>query len=161
MSFWNRIFGNALVKTGPEQLVEVGSVIDYTTLVDRAAEELRHKTRTAVDLFQIDQARWDVDLDAGTIIFTSPKGLVATAPVQVVGTLNSVDSTWLWAWANSSLPEPVTRHAQTVREYGRKHHITELTERKFAVDEDESDCWRFADVACYLGEAQGAYRGPR
>ncbi|HEX2134546.1 MAG TPA: hypothetical protein VHG30_01385 [Microvirga sp.] len=160
MRFWNRIFGNGLGKTGPGHLVEVGSAIDYTTLVDRAAAELRHKTRTAVDLFQIDQARWDVDLDAGTIVFTSPKGIVATAPVQVVGTLNSGDSTWLWGWANPSLPEAVTRHAQIVRDYGEKHRIRELTERKFEVDTDESDCWRFAAVACYLGEAQGAYRGP-
>ncbi len=159
MRFWNRLFGSGSA-ADPETLAAAGSSIDYTTLVDRATEELRQKTQAAVGLFQIDQARWDVDLDAGTITFASPRGVVATAPVQVVGTLNSVDSTWLWSWANSSIPAPATRHAQMVREYGHKHRIGELTERKVAVGKDESDCWRFAALACYLGEAQGAYRGP-
>jgi Family of unknown function (DUF6882) len=159
MPFWNRIFGGKPGPNDPETLPEAALQIDYATLVDRAVEELRFKTQTGVNLYQLDQASWDADLDAGTITFTSPRGLVATAPVQVVGTVNSLDSTWLWSWANASVPEHVTRHARLVQQYGLKHGIGELTDRKLVV-QDETECWRFAALACYLGQDQGAYRGP-
>lgn len=140
--------------------IAAASSVDYSTLVDRATEELRLKTEAAVNLFHIDRAQWDADLTARTIRFTSPEGLVATAPVQVVGTFNSQDSTWLWSWANSTISAHAMKDALLIREYGRKHGIAELTERKFPVSPDESDCWRFSAVACYLAQAQGAYRGP-
>jgi len=92
------------------------------------------------------------------IAFTSPSGLVATAPAQIVGTYNTANGTWLWAWDNPSINSNLTLHAEITREYGEKRGISELTERKMATTEKQ--CWEFAALTCKLGNDQGAYRGP-
>ena len=62
----------------------------------RAREDVALKTRTAIDLWGLgDKGTFDVDLLAGTITFTTGKGLIVTAPVQVIGTYSTVDGTWL------------------------------------------------------------------
>ena len=132
---------------------------DYEALSERAMNELRLKTEAAMGLYRLDERSWTVDQEAGTIIFDHPTdGTRATAPLQIVGTYNPQDGTWLWAWDHPSILEPLRAHAEIVRRYGAEHDIEELVSAKLECSED--DCWRFAALACHLGEAQGAYRGP-
>jgi hypothetical protein len=133
------------------------AALDYDTLTVRATNELELKTAAAVNLYQIDKARWWVKQDEGTVTFTA-KDIEATAPVQIIGTYNPQDKSWMWAWDNPAILEPLRQHAETVRRYGEQHRIEELTERKIVCDENA--CWRFAALACCLNGAQGAYRGP-
>ena len=61
------------------------------------------KTAAHDGTWQLGKADWDIDQDAGTIVFTSPKGITATCPVQVIGTFNTEDDTWLWGWDHPSV----------------------------------------------------------
>jgi hypothetical protein len=90
-------------------------------------------------------------------VFTGKK-VTATAPVQIIGTYNTLDGTWLWGWDHPSVLPPLQEHARRVREYGEQHGIESLTTRKLGCDENEA--WEFTALACHLCEAQGAYRGP-
>ncbi len=134
------------------------SVLPHSTMVARSMEELRIKTASFDRLFQIGEADWELDQDKGEIVFTSPQGLVATAPAQVAGTYNTDDSTWLWAWDNDSIAEQLTAHAKLVRQYGERRGIAELTTRKLNITEEKA--WELAALTCKLGNDQGAYRGP-
>ena len=109
-------------------------------------------------MWQISEAAWSVDQDKGTITFDSPKGIRATAPVQIVGTYNTDDGSWLWGWDNPSVDAPLAEHAKKVRAYGQEKAFDILTTRKLICPEDQ--CWDFAALSCMLCEAQGAYRGP-
>src|SRR5207248_2522456 len=93
----------------------------------------------------------------GKIVFDY-EGVSAAAPVQIVGTFTSEDSTWLWGWDHPSVVPALQEHARRVREYGEEHGISRLTTRKLACSENEA--WEFAALACKLCGAQGAYRGP-
>jgi hypothetical protein len=130
----------------------------YEMLNERAMNELRLKTEAAMGLYRLDERSWAGDQEAGTIIFDHPNGTRATAPLQIVGTYNLQDGTWVWAWDHPSILEPLRAHAETVRRYGAAHEIEELVKAKLECGED--DCWRFAALACHLNDAQGAYRGP-
>ena len=132
--------------------------IPHATMVARSMEELRIKTASFDRLFQIGEADWQLDQDKGEIIFTSPKGIVATAPAQIAGTYNTDDGTWLWAWDNPSIVDALKVHARLVRQYGQKRKIAELTTRKLEITEDKA--WELAALTCKLGNFQGAYRGP-
>jgi len=103
-------------------------------------------------------ADWQLDQDKGEIVFTSPQGIVATAPAQIAGTYNTDDSTWLWAWDNPSIAEQLTAHATLARQYGERRGIAEPTTRKLNITEDKA--WELAALTCKLGNDQGAYRGP-
>ncbi len=83
---------------------------------------------------------------------------MCVAPVQIVGTYDTEDGTWLWAWDNPSIVPEIAEHAWCVREYGKQHGIADLTASKFKCDQMQA--WEFTALACHLCENQGAYRGP-
>lgn len=127
------------------------------TLV-RSMHDIAVKTGACDRLFGIGSAdSWDVDLEQGAIRFTHPDH-IATAPVQVVGTYNTLDGTWLWGWDHPSVQEPFAAAARACRAFGERYGLTDFTERKLSCSED--DAWRFTALACYLSGATGAYRGP-
>lgn len=125
----------------------------------RAAEELKLKTEVHRNTWQQgDGGSWAADLDQGTIVFTNDKGWKITAPVQVIGTRNEKDGTWLWGWDHPSVPEPVAQHAELVQMFGQRNGLQALITRKIEASED--DAWAFTALACHLAQAQGGYRGP-
>lgn len=110
-------------------------------------------------LIRISDAAWEVDLEVGTIVFTTP-GVRAEAPVQVVGTHLSTDGSWLWSWANPSIPTSLTDDAQRVRAFGEKDGYPVLTTARMA--RSELQCWELTALALHLSSAsQGAYSGPQ
>jgi hypothetical protein len=132
---------------------------DFSTLQKVSNNELKLKTdahRKAWGLGSMH--RWGLSQDAGELVFTFPDGMKAVAPAQIIGTYNTEDHTWLWAWANSSIEEKLTVDALKVRKYGEEHHIERLTQRKWVGTED--DAWPMLALAVKLCDEQGGYRGP-
>jgi hypothetical protein len=84
--------------------------------------------------------------------------MTAVAPAQIIGTYNTEDQTWLWAWANPSIDDKLKVDALKLRKYGEEHHIDKLTKRKWTGTEE--DAWAMVALAVKLCEEQGAYRGP-
>jgi hypothetical protein len=148
MGFFKRLFGQS-TPVNPS---------DYRTLIEQSMEELRLKTAAHDGGWRLSEASWNVNQDAGTIVFTRPDGITATCPVQIIGTYNTEDGTWLWAWDHPSIVPPLQEHAKQVRAYGQRHGLDRLTTRKLACE--ESEAWEFTALACKLCQAQGAYRGP-
>lgn len=130
----------------------------FKRLLAQSIEELRAKTAAQDATWHLGDSDWNVDQDTGEIVFTSPKGIVATAPVQIIGTYNTRDGTWLWGWDNPSVEPALQQHALEVRAYGEKHGVAQLTTRKLTCTED--DAWMLTALACKLCGAQGVYRGP-
>ena len=126
--------------------------------LERSMNELRLRTEAHVGTWGLDEASWNADLEAGTIEFRNKGGMRITAPMQVVGTYNAEDATWLWGWDHPSVPEPIGAHARLARDFGARYRLEEYTTRK--IECDEALGWEFAAVACHLAGAQGVYRGP-
>ncbi len=126
--------------------------------LDAAVHYLSALTNAHDATWRMGSASWDADLTAGTLTFTNDRGWKIVAPVQVVGTLNTADGTWLWGWDHPSVPEPLRRDATLVRDFGAAHGLEAFTTRH--IEASEEDAWQFAALAAYLAKAQGAYRGP-
>jgi hypothetical protein len=144
-----KFFGRSLRRDGQSE---------YDLLAQRSEEELRVRTAAHDGAWRLSEADWHIEQDAGVIEFARSDGIMARAPVQIVGTFNVDERTWLWSWDNSTILPALRQHAQIVRDYGVKHRIERLTMRKFESSLEEA--WRFAAVACKLADAQGAYCGP-
>ena len=132
---------------------------DFPTLQKVSREELEIKTdahRQAWGMGKI--TRWDLSQDSGELVFSLPGGMKAACPAQIIGTYNSEDHTWLWAWANPSIEDKLKVDALKVRKYGEDHHILRLTERKWVGTKD--DAWSMVALAVKLCGEQGAYLGP-
>ncbi len=64
------------------------------------------------------------------------------APVQIRGTYDTADGTWLWGWDHPSVQPPLDEHARKLKAYGQEHGIAPLTTRKLSCT--EADAWDFA-----------------
>jgi hypothetical protein len=146
MGFLDRVFGKP---SGSD---------DYRRFVEQSMEELRLKTAAHDAGWRLGEAAWSVDQNTGVIVFTRDDGIKATCPVQIIGTYNTEDGTWLWGWDHPSVAGPLQEHAKRVKQYGEQNHVEKLTTRKIACD--ESEAWEYTALACKLCDAQGAYRGP-
>ena len=133
--------------------------VDFDSLLEQSMEELRLKTAAHEGLWKLSEADWDIDQDAGTIVFSAPNGVTATCAVQIIGTFDTLDDSWLWGWDHPSVDPPLQEHAKLCRTYGEKHGIDYLTAQRLE-SSNEDDAWQLTALACKLANAQGAYRGP-
>jgi nucleotidyltransferase/DNA polymerase involved in DNA repair len=132
---------------------------DFSTLQKVSLEELDLKTQAHNEAWGLGKiARWELNQDTGELVFSFADGMKAVCPAQIIGTYNSKDHTWLWAWANPSTDEKLRTDALKVRKYGEEHHIDRLTKSKWVGTED--DAWAMTALAVKLCGEQGAYRGP-
>lgn len=102
--------------------------------------------------------RWSADLDKGVLRFEFADGTLAEAPLQVVGTYNTENGSFLWGWDHPSVPAPLRQHAELARQWGERENVPKFNTRQVRCSEDEA--WAFAAVANRLAQAQGVYRGP-
>lgn len=103
------------------------------------------------------EENWNADLNEGWLRWTFADGRVMQAEVQVVGTYNTANGTFLWGWDHPSVPEPLRRAAKLAQALGAKENFLRLTSRTVACTEDEA--WQFTALAAQLDDATGAYRG--
>ncbi len=129
----------------------------YETLIERSMNSLQAKNQFHCDSWKLDEADWSVDQDEGTIIFHAPDNIVATAPVQIVGTYDQNQGSWMWGWANSSIEAKLTQDAVAVKAYGERSNNSLLTRRISHIE--EYDAWQLTALASELRNQQGAYRG--
>ena len=126
--------------------------------IEKAMSGLQMLTAALENVWHISRAAWNVDQNAGTIVFTLPNGIRGVAPVQVIGTYDTAEGAWLWAWDNPSIIPSLAAEASAVLAYGQTHGFDMLTTRKLECPEEQ--CWDLTALACMLGKSQGAYRGP-
>jgi hypothetical protein len=136
-----------------------GETPEFKTLLDRSMDELRAKTMGHQAGWRFGKAaRWSLDMSRGDLLFTFDDGVVATCPAQIVGSLDNEGGTWLWGWANPSIPDELKMDSLRVREFGEQRQISRLTSEEWPCAGEEA--WQMAALACKLCEAQGVYRGP-
>ncbi|MGZ3158796.1 MAG: DUF6882 domain-containing protein [Burkholderiaceae bacterium] len=103
-----------------------------------------------------EEKSWKVDEREGRIIVSFMDGTVASAPAQIVGTLNVKDATFQWGWEHAAVVPSMQEHAALVKAFGIKHRASELTTQIIPCTEKRA--WELTALATLLAEANGAYR---
>ena len=130
---------------------------DFEELLSQSLEELILKN-TAQQQWGLGAiSGWDLDQESGKIIFHFADGFRVLAPVQIIGSLNVDKQSWLWAWANPSILDPLKHHAGSVKNYGEDHNIPRLMAPVWLGTNEGA--WAMAALAAKLCGAAGAYRG--
>jgi hypothetical protein len=142
-----QVDSSALVDTTPEQ-----------QFLDQALAQLQKQTAQNSTSWGLgEETQWNLDMNAGTLRFGFANGRALDALVQVVGTYNTKDDTFLWGWDHPSVPAPLRRAAQCVHDYGAERNIKQFTARTISCSQDQA--WKLTAAAAYLDGATGAYRG--
>jgi hypothetical protein len=152
MNIFKKLFG------GSDGSDNGGEPPEFTAFLEGSMEDLRLQTAAHQSTWHFGkEERWDFEQESGELVLTfSDK--IAKASAQVIGTFDGRAKTWMWAWANLSIAEPVKRDSMRVLEYGKQHGIRRLTMPQWPCE--EMDAWSMVALACRLCGSNGAYRGP-
>ena len=101
--------------------------------------------------------RWDLDQQTGLITWTFPDR-TATAPAQILGSWSPSSSSWMWAWANTSILPDMSRDARAVRDWAEPRGHTTLTVPKHEADAETAST--LVALAVRITRATGYYRAP-
>lgn len=102
-----------------------------------------------------EEKSWDMDLEQGRINWRFSNRETVSAQVQVMGTRNSKDGSFLWAWDHPSISQPLRKAAEN-SDWAASRGIAEMTTRKSTVDELKLWCWLGLTAREY--GANGGYR---
>ena len=128
-----------------------------TALVNEGQAQMRTHAESHHDAWGIgDAERWDLDESRGEIRFTFPDKVV-TAPVQVLATYSRPSRSLVWAWANNTVADSLSRTSDQARQYGAEHQIPSLTAGQLP-DLDEAQANAFVSAAYAATGATGFYR---
>ena len=102
---------------------------DWKDLLGQSIEYLDSRQEWCKREFRLSEyERYFWDQENGTIVFSDEGIPKVEATIQFVGTFSSNSDTWLWGWANESFLDDLTSDVLSVREFGRKHGFSQLTE---------------------------------
>ncbi|MFD0854654.1 DUF6882 domain-containing protein, partial [Actinomadura adrarensis] len=90
---------------------------DLATLLAQGEDMIDQLARAHMSWGLGSADRWGLDQQTGVITWTFPDR-TATAPAQLIASHNASTASWLWAWANSSILDTMSRDAHTVRDWG-------------------------------------------
>jgi hypothetical protein len=81
------------------------------------------------------QYHWDTE--RAEMVFSSKGAPVARAALQFVGSIAGRPRTWLWGWANDSIPPAATARLAEVRRYGEEQGFDRLTRPEWGPQGDD------------------------
>ncbi len=110
----------------------------WAVLVAGARAMLAERQPATYARFGLDYSmQYEWSTDSAEIVFSSEGVPVVRAGLQFVGSISRREGTWLWGWANASIPEAASRRLSAVREYGREHDFPKLTEPEWVPEGDD------------------------
>lgn len=131
----------------------------WEEFVCTCCEELTKKNEALGAQFALgSHKRYDWDQETGQLVFSNDGVPAVTADVDFVGSISTTSNTWLWAWANFHLLEPVRARVEALRDYGEAHGFPHLTTAKWPAE--MADGWEMAAIAAHVLQAKGVYRSP-
>ncbi|MDR1442814.1 MAG: hypothetical protein LBJ02_10630 [Bifidobacteriaceae bacterium] len=151
MAFWSK-------KRGPKLSAD-SARLDDSELVRVADAGLERHNATLTRITEeagLEEGNWDADLAAGTFAWHGTRGDLSSR-IQVLGTRNPRDNSFLWGWDHPSVSPELAEAAKRVKDFGQEHEIAALTTRKIQCTQDQARL--FGNVAIGLGLGEFTYLG--
>ena len=124
---------------------------------EQAFARVREHQASMVETFALSgniQYHWD--LDEAVIVFSRGGEEFARGQLTMVGSVDHERQTFLWSWANDSLPAAVLGKIEEVREFGAKQEFPLLTSPSY--DAEPKLVTQSLVVSADILAAQGIWR---
>jgi hypothetical protein len=123
----------------------------WTLLVAGARTMMAKRQPATYAQFGLDYSmQYNWDTERAEIVFSSKGIPVVRAALQFVGSISGHEGTWLWGWANESIPPVATSRLAAVRAYGREQGFPKLTEPEWVPEGNDGHDVMMVS-ACILG----------
>jgi hypothetical protein len=134
--------------------------LDWEELLSAATDYVQQCQDRLQSEFQM--GSWDpieIDHESGQLTWTPGNAIRVRANVRYAGTLSLATDTWLWSWANESIPEAARSDMEWLEAFGGENNLDWLSNARCPANARHA--WELAAVACYLLQADGLYRVAR
>lgn len=131
----------------------------YRELMQKATAYTRLRNEEARETWSLGSLpRFDWDQQQGQLSFSREGKVYVVADIQFVGSWSERAGTWMWAWANESLLEPMKKEVREVLEFGRSNNLEELIDPVWKGPIEAA--WDMTSLSCYILQSEMAYRAP-
>jgi hypothetical protein len=132
---------------------------EFNQIIKESNSYMLEKIDKCVAEYKIgDYKRFDWNQQTGELVWSDSGVPKVIAKVQFVGSISTINNTWLWSWGNPTILADVKKDILKVKAYGEQHHLEKLTTAGWPAE--EADGWEMTAIAAKLLEAKGAYRAP-
>jgi len=132
---------------------------DFSELLQVSYEYLTKQQEIMQEEYGLgDYDHWFYDSKTGFLTFSDEGVDKIKIKYEETGTLSKTSNTWLWSWANESIPSNVKSEITQVKKFGEIEAYEPLMKAQW--DADMTNAWEMTIVAAYLMNAKGAYRVP-
>jgi hypothetical protein len=94
--------------------------------------------------------QYEWNLDRAELVFISKGSPIVRADLQFLGSVTGRAGTWLWGWANESIPQAATNRLDEIRRYGEEQGFPKLTEAEWVPEGDDGHDVMLVS-ACIIG----------
>ncbi len=98
---------------------------EWERVVQQATAQAAARQERLVE--QLGDVQYDWDLEQATITWSRAGTPLRTARLTLIGTVSLTEASWLWSWANDSLPPAAVGDMRKVLEYGETHRYPVLS----------------------------------
>ncbi len=135
------------------------SLKEFESLAQASRTWLEVQQEQWCDQFKMDEyERFDIRPQSAELVFSNSGIPKVIATIQFAGSLSTKSDTWLWSWANDSMPAQAKQDILRVKEWGEQHGAFPLTNRHF--EADDKLCFSLTAICARLLDARGVYRAP-
>jgi hypothetical protein len=118
---------------------------------------MQARNQAFVEKFALSGRAFRWNLDVGQIAFLGDEHAVL-ADLCVVGSISACEGTFLWAWANGSIPRQAQVRLHDVRTFGETHDLDLLTTAEWPATRAEG--LEMLAVAGRVLDAEGVFVAP-
>ena len=132
---------------------------NWETVVLAARERARSRQALMVERFGLSgDVQYDWSMDDAQITWSRNGKAFLTGRLTVIGTVSTAQQTWLWSWANESLPDTALGNMEKVRQFGEENDYPVLARPSFTYDPELVAEARM--VAASVLDAEGLWAEP-
>jgi hypothetical protein len=118
---------------------------------------MQERNRAWMEDYDLQGCQYVWTFDDAQLVFR-PGSDEVVADICVIGSVSEAEGTFLWAWANETIPEHARRGLERVREFGGRNELESLT--KPVWPGGRSDGLEMAAVAGRVLDAAGVWVAP-
>ena len=141
--------------TLPLKLPITPKYVELLTAAHAYTTQCQDVLRTEFGLASMPHAHLNVA--TGQLVFSDASATPRVlSNVQLVGSVNTGNRSWLWSWANPDVDPALCKDILEVHLLGETRGIEQLTTPFW--EGDAVDGWEMTSITAYVLQAQGAYR---
>lgn len=133
---------------------------EFEQFLAECTEALRRKNTSLEEEHGLGSfARWDHDSHTALLTFSNPgSDVVVEATTTSIGSYSLKTNTWLWAWANQSLPEAEREKSSALSQLYERTGMRVFGDAH--IDCDEYLAWELTAASVEQLDSLGCYRAP-